>query len=240
MKNGLASLACFLMYLDSRISLPNVECRQIIPVDGAGPPSWFSGLAFPLAQIYDRVVHLVELGVVRREPRMKLGGCVVVRVDAWVIGAEVLHLIEAVLDRIGVRLVAQVPFSGEVGRVAVLLKEFRNRRGFLLQSVRIARSDHDRESRANWNASGHERSAARSATRLAIPICERRALRGDAVNVRGRVAEGLAAASYVTEVAPAGVVCHQHDDVGSLLCRSRPCLPPSRWRSMSTDRGRCS
>ena len=148
---------------------------------------------------------------------MKLGRCVVVGVDAWVIGTEVLHLVEAVLDRIGVGLVAQVPFSGEVGRVAVLLEEFGNRRRFLLQGVRITGSDHDRESRANRDPPGHERSAARGAARLAIPVREHRALRGDAVDVRRRVAEGLAAAWHVTEVAPAGVVRHEHDDVGPLL-----------------------
>ena len=38
-----------------------------------------------------------------------------VGVDARVIRGEVLHLVEAVLDRIGLGLVAQVPFAGEVG-----------------------------------------------------------------------------------------------------------------------------
>ena len=69
--------------------------------------------------------------------------------------------------------------------------------------------------------SGHERSAARGATRLAIPVREHRALCGDAVDVRRWVAEGLAAAWHVTEIAPAGVVRHEHDDVGSLPARPR-------------------
>ena len=58
-----------------------------------------------------------------------------------------LHLVEAMLDRIGVGFVAQVPFPREVGGVAVGLEELGNRRRFLLQGVRITGRDHVRRSK---------------------------------------------------------------------------------------------
>ena len=145
-----------------------------------------------------------------------------------------LHLVEAVLGRIGVGLVAQVPLAGEVGRVAVLLEEFGDRRRFLVQGVRIAGGDHDRERRADRNPSGDERGAAGRAARLAVPVREDRALRWRSGRCSASDGRGPAAAGHVTEVVPAGVVGHQDDirPLGRCLRirwqrrrRSRP-LPP--------------
>ena len=70
---------------------------------------------------------------------------VVVGIDAGIVGGEVPHLVEAMLDRIGVGLVAEMPLAGEVRRIAVFLEELGDRRRFLPQTVLIARSNHDRE-----------------------------------------------------------------------------------------------
>jgi len=56
-----------------------------------------------------------------------LGG-VAVGIDAGVVRCEGFHLVEAVLDRVGIRLVAKMPFSREIRRVAVLFEEFGDRR----------------------------------------------------------------------------------------------------------------
>ena len=76
---------------------------MIVPTLLAGWP------AFPShsPRLTTLVVHLVVFGVERREPGMEPFAGVVVGVDAGVVGGEMLHLVEAVLDRIGLRLVAQ-------------------------------------------------------------------------------------------------------------------------------------
>src|SRR5439155_16915767 len=56
--------------------------------------------------------------------------------------------------------------------------------------------------------------------RLAVPAREHRALLGETINVRGRMTEGHAASRITAEIIPAGVVLHQHDDVGFLLRRA--------------------
>ena len=58
---------------------------------------------------------------------------VAVGVHAGVIGAEDLHLIEPMLDRIGLRTVAQMPLAGEVGSTRPL-EELGNGRGSFLRS----------------------------------------------------------------------------------------------------------
>ena len=63
-------------------------------------------------------------------------------------------------------------------------------------------------------AAGHERGPPRGAARLAIPVGENGTLLGDAIDVRGRMAE-VRATTIAPEVTPTGVVGHQHDDVGS-------------------------
>ena len=162
---------------------------------------------------------------------------VVVGVDAGVVGGKILHLVEAVLDRIGLGLVAQMPLAGEVRRIAVLLEELGDRRRLLAQGVLVARSDDDRESRADRNAPGHERGATRRAACLAVPTGEDRAFLGDLVDVRRRMAERGAAVRIGAEIVPAGVVGHQHDDVRSLLLRKsrRACHRHSGNRSQQGE-----
>jgi hypothetical protein len=62
----------------------------------------------------------------------------VVGVDASVVGREMLHLVEAMLGRIGRGLVAEMPLAREVCRVAVLLEEFGDRRRLLAEVVLVA------------------------------------------------------------------------------------------------------
>ena len=149
--------------------------------------------------------------------------CVGVVIDTWVVGGEFLHLVEAMLDRVGLGFVAEMPLAREVGRVAVLLEELGDRRGFLAQEVLITRRDDNRQRRADGNAPGNERGAAGGATRLAVPTGEMRAFLGDAIDVWGRMAEVCASARDITEVIPADVVGHEDDDVWFLLrqCRRR-------------------
>ena len=123
------------------------------------------------------------------------------------------------LGRIGLGLVAQMPFAGEVRRVAVLLEELGDRRRLLAQAVFVARRHHDRQRGADRNASGHERGAAGGATRLAVPVGENGAFLGDPIDVRRRMTEARAASRIATEIIPTGIVGHQHDDVGFLVLR---------------------
>ena len=67
-----------------------------------------------------------------------------VGIDAGVVGSELLHLVEAMLDWISRRLVAEVPLAREVRGVAVLLEELGDGRGFRAEVVFVARSHHDR------------------------------------------------------------------------------------------------
>ena len=145
-----------------------------------------------------------------------LGG-VGVGIDAGVVCGERLHLIEAMLDRVGIGLVAEMPLARKVRRIAILLEEFRDGGRLLAQCILVARGHHDRERRADRNAPSHERGATGRAARLTVPAREHRAFLGDPVDVRGRVAEGRAASRIGTEIVPAGVIRHQHDDVGLLL-----------------------
>jgi hypothetical protein len=60
------------------------------------------------------IVHLLPIGshelrIVAREVRVQSRICI--GVDARVIGEEILHRIEAMIDRHGVDRIAQVPFS---------------------------------------------------------------------------------------------------------------------------------
>ena len=137
-------------------------------------------------------------------------------VNAGVVGGKMLHLVEAMLGRIGIRDVAEMPLAREVGGVAVLLEEFGDGRRFLAEIVLVAGGDHDGERRADRDAAGDEGGAARRTARLAVPIGERRALLGHAVDVRRGMAESRSS-TVSAEIAPAGIIGHQHDDVGPLV-----------------------
>src|SRR5206468_5235200 len=196
-----------------------IELGQVVVIDQRDLLGGLADHAFPLVQVDDLLVFLPVLRVVLREPGMRPRRRVVVVIDAWVVGGEFLHLVEAMLDRVGLGLVAEMPLAREVGRVAVLLEELGDRRGFLAQEVLITRRDDDRQRRADGNAPGDERGAASGATRLAIPTGEIRAFLGDAIDVWGRMAEVCASARDITEVTPADVVRHEDDDVWFLVRR---------------------
>src|SRR4029077_8552807 len=133
------------------------------------------------------------------------------------------HLVEAMLNRIGIGLVTQMPLAREVGRVAVFLEEFGDRRRLLPEAVFVSRGNHDRERRTDRDTPGHERGAAGGATCLAVPAGEDGSLLGYAVDIRCRMTETGASARIATEIIPSGVVGHKHDDIGSFIrgpCRA--------------------
>ena len=90
-------------------------------------------------------------------------------------------------------LVAEMPLAGEIGAITVLLEEFRDRRRLPPEAIPVAGNDDDRERRADWDAAGLERGAACRATCLPVPIAEQRAFLGEAINVRGWMAQRNAA-----------------------------------------------
>ena len=189
MKNGLRVLGVLLDVIDRRIGLPHIELMQIIVVDAGDLGRGFAGGAFPLVQIDDLLVFVPIGGVEFREPGMGELIRVVIGIDARIIGGEFLHFIEAMFDRIELGLIAQMPLAREIGAVAVLLEELGDRRRGLRQAVLVARHHHHREGRTDRDAPGHERGAAGGATRLTIPAGEHGAFLGDAIDVRGRMAE---------------------------------------------------
>ena len=98
--------------------------------------------------------------------------------------------------------------------VIVLLEEFCDRRRLLPEAIQVAGNGDDRQRRADRDAPGYERGAARRAACLAVPAGEERAFFGDTVDVRGRMARGRSASRISAEIVPAGVIGHQHDNVG--------------------------
>src|SRR5204863_4553677 len=105
--------------------------------------------------------------------RMKPLAGVRVGIDAGIVSGEFLHLVEAMLDGVGHRLIAEMPFAREVSAIAILLKELGNGRSLGAKIVFVAGGDDDRERGADRDAPGHERGAPCGATRLAIPARER-------------------------------------------------------------------
>src|SRR5215467_5396625 len=77
-----------------------------------------------------------------------------------IVGGELLHLVEAVCDRIGFGLVAHMPFAGKIRRVAVLSEEFGDRRRLCPEVVLVTWGDDDRQRRADRVAPGQKRRAA--------------------------------------------------------------------------------
>ena len=148
---------------------------------------------------------------------MKPLGRIGIGVDARIVRGERLHLVEAVLDRVGLRLITEMPLARKVGRVAVLLKKLGYGRRLLFERILIARSDHDRERRTDRNTSGYKRGAARRAACLTVPVRERRAFLGDPVDVWCWMAERGATPAIGAEIVPSSVIRHQHDDIWPLL-----------------------
>jgi hypothetical protein len=122
-------------------------------------------------------------------------------------------------NRVELGLITQMPLAREVRAIAVLLEELGDRRRGFRQAVLIARHHHHRERRTDGYTPGHERGAAGGTTRLTIPTREHGSFLGDAIDVRGRMAE-VRAPTIGTKIVPAGVVGHQHDNVGLLLLRT--------------------
>src|SRR5207244_6485372 len=115
--------------------------------------------------IHDAEVLLGEFRIVRGEPRMEPRTGIGVGIDAGIIGRERLHLVEAVLDWIRFRFVAEMPFAREVRRVAVLLEELRNSGCLLAEGVLVARGDHNRQGWTDGAAPGDKRRGPGCATR---------------------------------------------------------------------------
>src|SRR6478672_2188343 len=124
----LVALRMLFDVVDRGIGLPDVEFSQAVVSDRANERSGSAGGALPFPQVYDVVIHLVVFRIVRRKPWVEPFARVVVGVNTSIISGEMFHLIEAMLDGIGVGLVTEMPLAREVGRVTVLLEEFRNRR----------------------------------------------------------------------------------------------------------------
>src|SRR5262249_26503381 len=118
--------------VDCEVRLPYVEGRQGVPGYLRDLLRRLTSDALPLVHVHDLEVLLREVLVVRRKPR-EPGGGIAVGIDARVVGAESLHLVEAVRDRVRLRLVAQVPLAREIGRIAVLLEELGDRGGVSLR-----------------------------------------------------------------------------------------------------------
>ena len=70
-----------------------------------------AGHAFPFRQVHVFAEIFCELRIVGREPGMEPLVGVVVGIDAGVISGEVLHFVEAMLDRIRLGLVAEMPLA---------------------------------------------------------------------------------------------------------------------------------
>lgn len=81
---------------------------------------------------------------------------VAVAIDAGIVRGELLHLVEAMLDRVELGLIAEVPLAGEVSGIAVLLVELGDGRRLFPEAVRVAGNDNDRQRRADRDAPGHE------------------------------------------------------------------------------------
>ena len=100
--------------------------------------------AFPFILIHDLLIHGPILVVILREPGMCVLRRVFVGIDPGVVGGELFHLVETVLDGIELGHVAKMPFAGEVSLIAVLPEELGDGRRLRPKAVRVAGNDHDR------------------------------------------------------------------------------------------------
>src|SRR5436309_3091218 len=99
----------------------------------------------------------------------------VIGIHARVIGSEHFHFVEAMLNRVELGLITQMPLAREVSAIAVLLEELGDRRRGLRQAVLVARHYHDRKGRADRDASGHERGDAGPVVHMRqVPILQAR------------------------------------------------------------------
>ena len=80
---------------------------QVVVVDARNLGRRFAGDAFPFVQVDDLLIFLPVSWVVFRKPGMREAIRVVIGVDARIVGGELLHLVEAMLDRIELGLIPQ-------------------------------------------------------------------------------------------------------------------------------------
>ena len=146
------------------------------------------------------------------------------------------HLVVAVRDRQRVVGLAEMPFAGEEGLVAGGLEHRRQRPLRRRQPAGLALEGHGGHAAAVRDASGLHGGAAGRAARLGVEGEERHPFRRQTVDVGGRHAASDAAA-VGTEVAVAGVIRDDHDDVGP-AGRRRRLLLLFRLRLRGLDR-RC-
>ena len=228
MKNGLSDFAAVVEELERRLLDVAVEEGNADDAFLAVDHGRVDVLAVDLEVFRRRLAglagqralgHLLEH---RAQLRIHVGepGRVGVGVGVEVIEAAVLHHVVAL--GVGQRVVglAEVPLAGEVGLVAALLQHRGQRPFRRRQSAALALEGHGGHAAAVRDAPGLHRGAARRAARLGVEREEGHALVRHPVDVRRRHAAPLAAA-VGTEVAVAGVVGHDEEDVGLARLRVR-------------------
>ncbi len=87
---------------------------QVIVVDARDLGRGLAGDTFPFVQVDDLLIFRPVCGVIFREPGMREAIRVVIGIDARIVGGEFLHLVEAVLDRVELGLISQVPLARKV------------------------------------------------------------------------------------------------------------------------------
>src|SRR5271156_5061937 len=129
---------------------------QIVVIDTRNLGRGFAGDAFPFVKVDDLLIFLPISSVIFRKPGMREVRRVVIGVDARIVSGELLHLVEAMLDRVELGLIPQMPLAREISRIAALREELGDCRGVLGEAILITRHDYDRKRGTNWDASGHE------------------------------------------------------------------------------------
>src|SRR5271170_1012411 len=119
---------------------------QVVVVDARNLRRGFAGDAFPFIQVDDLLIFVPVSGVVLWKPGMREAIRVVIGVDARIVGGELLHFVEAMLDRIELGLIPEMPLTREVSRITAFLEELGDCRSTLRQTVRVAWDNHDGKS----------------------------------------------------------------------------------------------
>src|SRR5262249_24535688 len=125
------------------IALPDIKRGKRVIGDRPNHLGRLTRDPFPLTQIHNIVIYLLELRVERRKPGVEPLAGVVIGIDTGIVCGEVLHFVETVRDWIRLRLVAQVPFSGEIREITVLPEKLGNSRRLASQKVLIAGSNYN-------------------------------------------------------------------------------------------------
>ena len=151
----------------------------------------------------------------RPELLLQRGILEVVRVLRLFLGVQVVEVAEELLEAVRRRqhlvTVAEVVLAELARHVALCLQQRGDGRVFLLHALRGARQADLGEARADRRLPGDERGTTGSATLLAIPVGEHRALACEAVDVRRPVTHH--ALVIGADVEAADVVTPDHEDV---------------------------